>query len=134
VIAGASFLLAAISRQRLWAGALIAILLIGMPKGSGNLTEVGVTKDNQRRTLVIAAMHDIHQLIPQGSLILVDFQSSFPISYYLCGAKAIVPVITVAGEYRQFSCNGCSIVSLPVWKLIASQLPAQFEKWLAPTA
>jgi len=128
VIAGASFLLAAISRQRLWAGALIAILLVGMPKGSGNLTEAGITKENQRRTLMIAAMHDIHQSIPQGSIILVDFQSSFPISYYLCGPKAIVPVVTVGGEYRQFSCNGYLIVSLPVWKLIASQLPAQFGK------
>jgi len=127
VIAATSFLLATASGQKLWAGLLIATLLMGVSNASENPFEPGITKENQSQALMITAVNYIQRSIPRDDLILVDFQSSLPIAYYLCGPRGI-PLDTFHGEVNKFSCNGYSIVWLPVWKLIAQSLPSQFEK------
>jgi hypothetical protein len=73
-------------------------------------------------------MNYMEQSIPRGSLVVVDYQSSLPITYYLCGPKTIMPRDTHQGEYSRFDCNGYSVVSLHIWKLIAESFPMQFKQ------
>ena len=126
-IAAASFLLAAVCRQKLWAGLLIAALLSGASNASGKTFEEGITKENQSRTLMIAAVNHMQQSIPRGDIILVDYQSSLPLAYYLCGPRNI-PADMFHGDLAKFSCNGYSIVTLRIWKLIAGNFSPQFEQ------
>jgi hypothetical protein len=66
--------------------------------------------------------------IPRGDFILVDSQSSLPITYYYCGPREIVPIDMSFGGFYQFSCNGNTIVSLRIWKLVTKNFRLQFEK------
>jgi 4-amino-4-deoxy-L-arabinose transferase-like glycosyltransferase len=129
-IAAASFLLAAVYGQKLWASLLIAALLMGASNASGRTFEPYIRKENQSRTLMIAAVNEIRQSVPQGDLLLVDFQSSFAIAYYLCGPREIIAIERFRREFNEFSCGGHSIVfpSYHVWKLTAGNFPSQFEK------
>ena len=128
MIASAAYLLATIAREKVWAGILIAALLIGIPSGKGRLTEGGMAKKDQRRYLMTDAIQDMQRSIPPGDVIMVDFQGTFSLAFYLCGAKMVVPVTMADGGYRQFGCAGYSVVSLPVWKLIDVNFQTQFEK------
>jgi len=127
VIAAASFLLAAVCGQKLWAGLLIAALLAGASNASGKTFEEGITKENQSRTLMSSAVNHMQQAIPRGDIILVDYQSSLPLAYYLCGPRNI-PADMFHGDLAKFSCNGYSIVTLHIWKLIAGNFSPQFEQ------
>lgn len=129
-IAAASFLLAAVYGQKIWAGLLIAILIMGAANTSAETFEPFITKENQRRTLMIGAMHHIQQSIPRADLILVDLQSSFPIAYYLCNPSDTIQLEAFREEFNRFSCDGYSIVSTNyhIWKLTPGNFPSQFEK------
>jgi len=127
LIAGASFALAAISRQKLWAAALLAATLMGVSNLYGYPTETGFTVENQRRELMAAALNHVRQSIPRSDRILVDYQSSLLLAYYLCPAET-VSVDRSRMDFDQFSCNGYSIVSLRFWKLRGEVLPSVFEK------
>jgi hypothetical protein len=129
-IAAASFLLAAIYGQRLWAGLLIAALIMGASSTSAETFEPFIKKEDQSRTLMTGAMNYIHQSIPQSEVIFVDYQSSLPLTYYLCGPKAAVPVEPSQDEFSRFRCDGYSIVSTKydVYKLTPDNFPAQFEE------
>jgi hypothetical protein len=127
-IAAASFLLAAALRQKLWAALLVAGVLMGAANTSAKPVEIGVARGSESPALMSAAMAHMEQSIPRGSLILVDFQSSLPMTYYLCGPNTIIPSDTFQGEYFRFQCNGYSVVSLHIWKLIAGSFPMQFKQ------
>ena len=127
-IAGASYLLAAVSGQRLWAGLLIAILVIALSNASEKPSEPDVSTGDHGPAIMVSAVSYMERSIPLGDHILVDFQSSLPVAYYLCGPKVIVPIETFQGDYFQFTCNGYPIVSLHIWKLIPKSFPLQFEK------
>jgi hypothetical protein len=127
-IAAASFLLAAVYREKIWAGLLIAILIMGAANTFAETSEPFITKENQSRTLMIAAAHYMQQSIPRSDIILVDQQSSFSIPYYLCDPRVMIPIDTYRGAYYEFSCNGYSIVSFPEWKVLGGSFPSQFEK------
>ena len=84
------------------AGLLLAAMLMGVANTSAKPVEIGVTKGNDSPALMAAAMAHMKQSIPRGSLILVDFQSSMPMTYYLCGPNKIIPSGTFQGEYFRF--------------------------------
>jgi hypothetical protein len=100
---------------------------MALANSSGWEIEPGLTKENQRRALMIAGMDHIQRFIPRDSLILVDYQSSLLLAFYLCGPEQIVSADRSAGKFFQFSCKGYSIVSLPFWKLRPEALASAFE-------
>ena len=128
-IAAASYLVAAASRQRLWVGILVAVILMLMSNtaahGSAPTEEM---TENQSPALMASAVSYMEQSVPRGELLLVDYQSSLPLTYYLCGPKVIFPIETFRGDYFEFTCNGYSVVSLHIWKLIPESFRLQFEK------
>jgi hypothetical protein len=83
---------------------------------------------NRSPALMASTARYMEQAVSQDDLILVDYQSNFPFAYYLCGPKVIFPVEIFRGDYFEFQCNGYSVVSLRIWKLIAESFPGQFEK------
>jgi hypothetical protein len=129
-IAAASFLLAAIYGQKLWAGLLIAALIMGASNTSAETFEPFIKEEDQSRALMTGAMNYVHQSIPRSEVIFVDYQSSLPLTYYLCGPKAAVQLEPSEDEFNRFRCDGYSIVSTnyDLYKLTPDNFPAQFEK------
>ena len=113
IIAAVSFLLAAVCRQKIWAAITLAVLFVGISNTSGKMGEQAITKENQSRALMTAAVHYMHS-IPPGDLILSDYQSAIMITYYLCGPNVTIPVGTLGGTYSKFTCNGHSVAQFPI--------------------
>ena len=126
VIAALSFLLATLNRQKLWAAIVIAVLLAGASNTSGQEFEPFITRQNQSRSLMKAAVNDIQQTIPSGSVIMTDYQSALLLVYYLCGPELILPVGTFNLPASRVKCNGYTIASFQTWKFEASFLLSQF--------
>lgn len=129
-IAVASFLIATVANNKLWAGLVVAVLLVAATNASGNPPEPYITKEDQRRTLMIAAMNEIERSVPRGERILVDLQTRFPMQYYSCGPSEIVVADTSRVGFESFACDAHRIISLDerTWKLMPGNFSAQFEK------
>ena len=128
VIATVSFLLATVFGRKIWAGIVIASLLVTASITSGKTFEPYISRENQSRPLMLAAAQYMRQSIPPTDLIMTDLQSSVALSYYFCGAQAMFPVkLNDAGEYFDFSCAGYSMLSFRNWKLSAREFPSQFQ-------
>jgi hypothetical protein len=127
-IAAASYLVAAASGQRLWAGILVAALLMVVSNTSHESVPTEEMTENQSPALMASAVSYMEQSIPRGDLILVDYQSSLPFAYYFCGPRTIFPIETFHGGYMEFRCNGRDVVSLQGWKVIPQTFRMQFEK------
>jgi uncharacterized membrane protein len=128
VIAISSFLLAKLCRQKLWAGLLVATILMTVGNLYGLPTETLLAKENQRRPLMIAAVDDMRRSIHKGDLIFVDYQSSLPLAYYFCGPNEIISLDRSHADFYQFSCHGYSIVSVRFWKLRAEGFAMPFQE------
>jgi hypothetical protein len=128
VIAAASFLLAAVSRQKVWAGLLIAIFLMALSNTGHKPVEPDVSEGDDSPAAMTSAVSYMRGMIPQGDHILVDYQSSLPMTYYFCGPEEIIPIETFQGDYFEFSCNGYRVVSLNIWKLVPRNFRPHFEK------
>jgi hypothetical protein len=127
-IAGASYLFAMICRQRLWAGLLLAAVLMLISSASARpVDELNPSKGDLRPAVMASAVKYMRNTIPRGDLILVDFQSSLPITYYLCGPRVIIPMDVWGGEYHEFTCGGYPVISLHIWKVIAQSFSRQFQ-------
>jgi hypothetical protein len=127
-IAAVSFLLAAICRQKLWAGLLVASLLAGVSNCYGRPLEPGITKADQSRELMKDAMNYMQESISEGDVILADMQSSLPLAYYYCGADDAFLTRWSRVSFDQFSCHGHLIVSLHFWLLRPEGLSVTFDK------
>jgi hypothetical protein len=127
-IAAAAYLLAMVSGQKIWAGFLVATLLMVVSYASHGAAPTEEMTENEKPALMASAVNYMQQTVPRGDLFLVDYQSSLPFAYYLCGPKVIFPVEIFQGEYFEFSCNGYSVISLHIWKLVPNSFRFQFEK------
>jgi hypothetical protein len=126
-IAAASYMIAKVFENKIWAGLTIAVLLAVLANTGERLVEPRVSSGDIRIALMHSATDYMVAAIPRNEPILVDFQSSLPLAYYFCGPKEVIPVKTFEGNYFEFKCNGYSIVSLHIWKLMAQAFPVQFE-------
>jgi uncharacterized membrane protein len=127
-IAAASYLVAAASGQRLWAGILVATLLMVVSNTSHGSVPTEEMVPNQSPALMASALGYMEKSIPRSDYILVDYQSSLPLAYYLCGPKTIFPIETFSGAFFEYSCNGYAVVPLNLWKVIPGSFRLQFEK------
>ena len=128
VIAGASYLLAAVSGQRLWAGLALAILLMALSSVAGLNVDIDASSGNNSPAAMASAVSYMKESIPRSDLIFVDSQSGLEIPYYFCGPREIVPMEVPVGDYSKYACNGYSIIALHIWKLIPENFQAQFQK------
>jgi len=126
-VAGASYLLAAISGQRLWASLAIALALMAISTNAEKPAEPAASTDKNPQ-LMKSAMDYTARAIPPGDRILMDVQSSIQFTYYFCGPRKIVVLEAFRGIYNHFTCNGDSIVTFNNWRVIAQGFPSQFAK------
>lgn len=127
-VAAASYLLAAVLGQRLWAGILVASLLLAVSNTSHESVPTEEMTEKQSPALMVSAVGYLEHSVPHADHILVDYQSSLPMAYYLCGPKVIFPIETFSGNYFDYACKGYSVVSLNMWKVIPQNFQLQFEK------
>ena len=128
-IAALSFLLSAVFSRKIWAGAVIAALLVTATITSGRTFEPYISPENQNRALMVAATAYMHQSIPRSDFIMTDLQSGVALSYYLCGPRAMFPVhLHDEAEYSDFSCDGYSILAFRIWKLSTREFPSRFQE------
>lgn len=128
LIAALSFLLAAVSRQKLWTAIVIAALLGGASNTSGQMFDPYIGKENQSRRLMKDAMEYIRETNPTGDLIVTDYQSALLLVYYLCGPKLILPVGTFNLPASRVKCNGYTIASFQAWNMQAPFFLSEFQK------
>jgi hypothetical protein len=129
-IAAVSALLASVFGQKLWRSLLIAVLLMGVSTVSGDSPEASINTEGQGRAFMNAALNYVHESIPPNELILVDYQSSLPIAYYLCASRESRAFYSSQTEFIPLSCSGHSFVSLNYrsWELNDINFPSKFEK------
>jgi 4-amino-4-deoxy-L-arabinose transferase-like glycosyltransferase len=129
-IAAVSALLASVSGQKLWRGLLIAALLMGVTSVFGASPEKSINAEDQKRTLMNAALHYVHQSILPNDLILMDYQSSLPIAYYVCAPAETREFYTSEREFTRLNCSGHSFVALNYrsWELNDINFSPEFER------
>ena len=129
-IAAVSALLASVVGQKLWRSLLIAVLLMGVSTVFGDSPEASINTEGQGRAFMSAALNYARESIPPNELILVDYQSSLPIAYYLCASRESRAFYSSQTEFIPLSCSGHSFVSLNYrsWELNDINFPSKFEK------
>ena len=142
-IAGVTLAMVKLSRQNL-APALVAVLMtIAICQLFGAPHRPYMRREDQHTSNMTDAIDAIRRKVHPGGTILVDFQTSFLIRYYLC-PDAIASGFP-ASEWQTYSCGGYRVISanseinifssetfLPGWKEIVATynlLPGQ-DIWI----
>ena len=108
-IPGASLPLARLGGKQLWPGLLAAIVVLTFC----NLDAIPVDylrSENQTKALMGRALDDIHQSIPRGALIFVEYETNVMLRYYLCRDQ-IFPIDDLQRHFLEFHCGGYQLVS-----------------------
>ena len=83
-VAGVSLAIARLLRQRLAPSLVIAILLVAVCQLFGTPHRPYMRREDQRRSNMTQALDAIRQDVSPDDVILVDFQTSFLLRFYLC--------------------------------------------------
>lgn len=130
-IAAVSVMLAAMVRQKAWAGLALAMALTAISSTAGYSSDAFPVTRDQRREQMAAAVHYVQQSIPADEPILLDNQSSMVAAYYLCAPGEAGAFYETERDLAAFRCEGHSYASLGyrTWMLTDKNLPAKFHEW-----
>ena len=113
-IAGASFGLTKLIERKPWPG----LFAVGFAMVVCNLYPTPpaqpVYAEHQSRALMSQTVNHIHQSIPPGKLVFVDYQTSVLLGYYL-GKNQITRFDQPQKEFREFPYGGYRVVSTRHW-------------------
>ncbi len=109
-VAGVSFVLAKLVKQRIRLGIALAILLVAVCTAFGKPHRPFMLREDQSRTQIVRTMGFIHAQIPQSDLIFVDYQTRLLLGYYLCPEQP-VSFSAPVGTLEEFQCNGYQVVA-----------------------
>jgi hypothetical protein len=109
-VAGVSFLLAKVVKQRLVRGIALAMLIVGLCNAFGKPHRPYMLPEDQSCRQMIGAMGFVHSQIPQSDLIFVDYQTRLLLSHYLCPQQPML-FSTSAAPLEEFQCSGYRIVA-----------------------
>jgi 4-amino-4-deoxy-L-arabinose transferase-like glycosyltransferase len=127
VFAALSYALAFLSRQKLWAAMVIAALLSAASNTSGKTFEPFITKENQSRVLMQAAMNHMRETVAPREVILTDYESSLLLAYYFCGPKENFPPYIIDPTASSIKCNGQTIASFRTWNMQPDSFMSNFS-------
>jgi len=127
-MAGAGYSISLLSRKRLWLALLISAVLMAIAQTGDKSRELNTSAGDTSPGAMAAAVRYMHASIPQGETVFVDYQSSLPATYYLCGPETLFPYGVFSGDYFDLQCQGNPVVSLRTWKIATAGFPEQFEK------
>jgi 4-amino-4-deoxy-L-arabinose transferase-like glycosyltransferase len=135
-VAGVSFLVATLAKQRIGRGIAMALLVVAICNAFGRPHRPYITREDQSRMQMVRAMGFIHAQIPQSDVIFVDYQTRLLLGYYLCPQQP-VSFSAPIGSSERFQCNGYAVVAaspdlyaftaenfLPRWTELLRTLPS----------
>jgi hypothetical protein len=128
-VAGAGFPLARLGGKKLWPGLLAAVVIVTFCNLDTNPTD-NIRPHNQTRALMSRALNDVHQSIPRGALVFVEYETSLMLRYYLCRYQ-IFPVDDLQKRFLEFHCGGYQLVSTGVllnWALAPQEFASELDQ------
>jgi 4-amino-4-deoxy-L-arabinose transferase-like glycosyltransferase len=128
VIAPLSFLLASISQQKFRAAIVVAVLIAIASNSSGKTFEPYITKENQSRGLMEAAMKQMREKVAPADVILTDYESALVLVHYFCGPKVIFPPGIFNSPDSPVNCDGHTIASFQTWSMQPVFFLSNFSK------
>ncbi|MGH9539453.1 MAG: hypothetical protein ACRD3H_16125, partial [Terriglobales bacterium] len=108
-IAGVSVSGAKLTRQRLAPALAVALLAIALCQGFGKPHRPFMTRQDQHKANMTQVMEIIRQQVQPTDTVLVDFQTSFLLRFYLCPEVGYGD-FSAAG-LRTFSCGGKRVIA-----------------------
>jgi len=123
VLPAVCFAVASVTRKRVWATLLIAGLAAVGFRALGHPPGPLIRPDDQRRSLMVAAIDELRRDVPQGAPILVDYQTSVVLGYYLRdGGAAPFPSLTTQPDEVQM--DGYRVLVWGIWNFDAASFEA----------
>jgi hypothetical protein len=109
-VAGVSFFLARLTKQRIGSGFALAILIVTICNAFGQPHRPYMLREDQSRMQMVRAIGFIHAQVPQSDMIFVDYQTRLLLGYYLCPDQP-VSFSAPVGSFEEFRCNGYQVVA-----------------------
>ena len=109
-VAGVSFLLAKLVKQRIGSGIALAILIVAVCTAFGKPHRPYMLREDQSRVQMVRAMGFVRSHIPQSDLIFVDYQTRLLLAYYLCPQQP-VSFSASLGSLEDLQCGGSDVVA-----------------------
>jgi 4-amino-4-deoxy-L-arabinose transferase-like glycosyltransferase len=128
-IAGISVAIARLAAGRWARGIAIASLIIVACLAFGKPRQPWMTRSDQNRAHMAAALEFIRSDVNASDLLFTDYQSDLILGHYLCGQKPIsfdsAPV-----DFEQFSCAGHRVVSknFKRWMFLADSFTQDWQR------
>ena len=110
VLAGASLGLARLVRGRTGSGVVFACLVVAVCTVLGHPHRPYMRRSDQRLANMTGAIDFLQKNVAPADKILVDFQTNFPLRYYLCHENVAMLDTSVRG-FKSFSCAGRTVIS-----------------------
>jgi Dolichyl-phosphate-mannose-protein mannosyltransferase len=109
-VAGVSFLMARLVKQRIGRGIVLAILVVAVCSAFGKPHRPYMLREDQSRVQMTRAMEFVRSQIPQSDVIFVDYQTRLLLARYLCPQQPMLFSTSVA-NLEEFQCSGYRIVA-----------------------
>jgi hypothetical protein len=109
-LAGVSFFLAKVMRQRIGRGIAVALVIVAACQAFGKPHRPYMLREDQSRTQMVRAIGFVHAQIPQSDLIFVDYQTRLLLGYYLCPGQPVTFSAPV-GAVEKFQCGGYQVIA-----------------------
>lgn len=113
------------TRRRLWASLLVAALAAVAFRCLARPPEPWISSGNQRRELMVAAIDALRHEIPKGAPVLVDYQTSMLLGYYLRDG-GVGPFPSLSVQPADVPLNGVRMLVWATWNFD----PVSFESAL----
>jgi Dolichyl-phosphate-mannose-protein mannosyltransferase len=108
-VAGVSFFVAELVKQRIGRGVASAILIVAICNAWAQPHRPYMLREDQSRMQMLRAIGFIHAQIPSTD-IFVDYQTRLLLGYYLCPEQP-VSFSAPIGSFEEFRCNGYQVVA-----------------------
>jgi hypothetical protein len=108
-MAGVSYAMAKLARQRLARALAGALLTIAVCQMFGVPHRPYMRREDQRRANMTQAIHALRQQVSPRDTILVDFQTNFLLRFYLCPDAD--PGVLSSSGFKEYSCSGYRVIS-----------------------
>ena len=110
-VAGVSLAIARLLRQRLAPSLTVAILLVVVCQLFGTPHRPYMRREDQRRANMTQALDAIRHDVSPDEVILVDFQTSFLLRFYLCPEVSPVALPSASADFKTYTCGGYRVIS-----------------------
>jgi hypothetical protein len=108
-VAGVSLAILRLAGRRLVPALAVALLLVVICQAFGAPHRPYMRREDQARSNMTRALDAIRQQVSPDDVILVDFQTSFLLRFYLC--PEITPDGALSADFRTYNCSGYRVIS-----------------------